>query len=580
MINSSPETWAKIEPALLHIRPEGRSQLLPALWAAQREFGHVSEEAATAIGQALRIPLAEIHGVLEFYSMLHNQPAGRTLVRVCTSPPCSALGGTQAVQSACRALGVQPNVPTSDGLLQVEASPCLGLCDGAPAALVGEVPTMLIDPQQPEAWIHRPAAAGLGHVGGEPRWLSGRCGAIAPTDLEAFQAQGGFTGLRRALGEMTPPGVVEMVKASGLVGRGGAAFPTGLKWQYTAASPAPRFIVCNADESEPGTFKDRVLLEGDPFSVIEGMLLAGFAAGAGKGYLYVRGEYPRAQRVLGEALAAARAAGFLGSDILGSDFSFEIELRSGAGAYICGEETALFESIEGKRGFPRLKPPFPTTHGLFGRPTAINNVETLCAAAWIVAHGAEAYRAAGTQESPGSKLFCLSGDVQRPGVYEVPYGTKLEALLQLAGGADGELQGVLLGGAAGRFAGPEALELPMSFEGLRAAGLPLGSGVVMVLNTRRDLRQFLLSLAHFFAHESCGKCFPCQLGTQRQLEILTKMAKGTAGEADLQALRDVEFTMTHASICGLGMTAGAAVISALDRWPALCAGGAEGSLAT
>jgi NADH-quinone oxidoreductase subunit F len=310
------------------------------------------------------------------------------------------------------------------------------------------------------------------------------------------------------------------------------------------------------------------------------MLLAGFASGAGKGYLYVRGEYPRAQRVLGEALQAARAAGFLGSNILGSDFSFEIELRSGAGAYICGEETALFESIEGKRGFPRLKPPFPTSHGLFGRPTAINNVETLCAAAWIVAHGPEAYRSAGTQESPGSKLFCLSGDVQRPGVYEVPYGTKLEALLQLAGGTDGELQGVLLGGAAGRFAGPEALDLPMSFEGLRAAGLPLGSGVVMVLNTRRDRRQFLLSLAHFFAHESCGKCFPCQLGTQRQLEILTKVAEGTAGEADLQALRDVEFTMTHASICGLGMTAGAAVISALDRWPALFAEGAEGSLAT
>jgi NADH-quinone oxidoreductase subunit F len=403
---------------------------------------------------------------------------------------------------------------------------------------------------------------------------------IAPTDLEAFQTQGGFAGLRRALGEMTPPAVVEMVKASGLVGRGGAAFPTGLKWQYTAAAPEPRFIVCNADESEPGTFKDRVLLEGDPLSVIEGMLLAGFASGAGKGYLYVRGEYPRAQRVLAEALQSARAAGFLGSNILGSDFSFEIELRSGAGAYICGEETALFESIEGKRGFPRLKPPFPTTHGLFGRPTAINNVETLCAAAWIVAHGPEAYRAAGTQESPGSKLFCLSGDVQRPGVYEVPYGTKLEALLQLAGGTDGELQGVLLGGAAGRLAGPEALDLPMSFEGLRAAGLPLGSGVVMVLNTRRDRRQFLLSLAHFFAHESCGKCFPCQLGTQRQLEILTKVAEGTAGVADLQALRDVEFTMTHASICGLGMTAGGAVISALDLWPALFAGGAEGSLAT
>jgi NADH-quinone oxidoreductase subunit F len=212
---------------------------------------------------------------------------------------------------------------------------------------------------------------------------------------------------------------------------------------------------------------------------------------------------------------------------------------------------------------------------LFGRPTAINNVETLCAAAWIVAHGAEAYRAIGTQESPGSKLFCLSGDVRQPGVYEVPYGTRLGALLELAGGVAGALQAVLLGGAAGRFAGPEALDLPMSFEGLRAAGLPLGSGVVMVVNTDRDLPQFLLSLAHFFAHESCGKCFPCQLGTQRQLEIVRKVANGGAGAEDLRALRDVEFTMTHASICGLGMTAGSAVISALDQWPTVFAGGAD-----
>jgi NADH-quinone oxidoreductase subunit F len=577
---SHPEVWAQIEPALQQARPEGRSQLLPALLAAQRQYGYVTPEAATAIGQALRVPLAEIHGVLEFYSMLHSRPAGRSLVRVCTSPPCSALGGEQALRAACRALGVEPDEPTPDGRLQVEASPCLGLCDGAPAALVGEVPVMQLDPAGAESWIHHPEPAGLGHVGGDPRWLSGRCGAIDPTDLEAFEAGGGYAGLRAALGSLSPQAVVEMVTESGLVGRGGAAFPTGLKWQYTAAAPGPRFIVCNADESEPGTFKDRVLMEGDPFAVLEGMTLAGYAAGAERGYLYVRGEYPRAQGVLAQALEAARGAGLLGQRILGSDFSFDIELRSGAGAYICGEETALFESIEGKRGFPRLKPPFPTTHGLFGCPTAINNVETLCAAAWIVAHGPQAYRSVGTQESPGSKLFCLSGDVPRPGVYEVPYGTQLGALLELAGGVQGDLQAVLLGGAAGKFAGPEALDLPMSFEGLRAAGLPLGSGVVMVVNTGRDLRRFLLSLAHFFAHESCGKCFPCQLGTQRQLELLGKVAEGRANREDLRALRDVEFTMTHASICGLGMTAGAAVISALDLWPAVFDGKGEAGQAS
>jgi len=310
-------------------------------------------------------------------------------------------------------------------------------------------------------------------------------------------------------------------------------------------------------------------MEGDPFFVLEGILLAGYAVGARRGYLYVRGEYPRAQRILGEAISIARKAGFLGEKILGTPFSFDIEQRSGAGAYICGEETALFESMEGKRGFPRAKPPFPTTHGLFGKPTVINNVETFCTAAWIIAHGAEAYREQGTSESPGTKLFCLSGDVARPGVYEVPFGSRLRDLLTLAGGVRGELQAVLLGGAAGAFATPDQLDLHMSFEGLRQAGLPLGSGVVMAINRTRDLRQTLLSLAHFFAHESCGKCFPCQLGTQRQLEIVEKVAHGRASKADIIALEDVGYAMTAASFCGLGVTAGTAILSALEKWPTL-----------
>jgi NADH-quinone oxidoreductase subunit F len=393
---------------------------------------------------------------------------------------------------------------------------------------------------------------------------------MRPTDLDAFVAQGGFAGIARALGALTPAEVVAEIKDSGLVGRGGAAFPTGAKWEMTAAAQADeRYVVCNADESEPGTFKDRVLMEGDPFSILEGMMLAGFAIGARRGYLYVRGEYPRAQRILRQALEAARQAGILGPSVLGSSFSFDVELRSGAGAYICGEETALFESIEGQRGFPRAKPPFPTTYGLFGKPTAINNVETFCTAAWIIARGVEAYRAVGTSESPGTKLFCLSGDVASPGVYEVPFGTTLGELLALAGGVRGRLQAVLLGGAAGAFAGPSQLELPMSFEGLRQAGLPLGSGVIMAINTDRDLRQTLLSLAHFFAHESCGKCFPCQLGTQRQLEIVEKVARGSATRADLAALQDVGFAMSAASFCGLGVTAGTAILSALDKWPDL-----------
>jgi NADH-quinone oxidoreductase subunit F len=329
-------------------------------------------------------------------------------------------------------------------------------------------------------------------------------------------------------------------------------------------------MVCNADESEPGTFKDRVLLEEDPQRVIEGMLIAAYAIGANLGYIYIRGEYPYACRVMEEALAGARRAGYLGKDILGSGFGFNVELRQGAGAYICGEETALFESIEGKRGFPRVKPPFPTTNGLFDRPTAINNVETLCNVPFILERGAAAYRQIGTDKSPGPKLFCVSGDVTRPGLYEVPFGITIRRLLfDLAGGVrhGHALQTILFGGAAGAFATPDQLDVRMTFEDLRAAGLPLGSGVVMVFDDTRDLRDVLRRLGYFFAHESCGKCYPCQLGTQRQSEILSRLAAGRSLPGDAERLADVGWTMTDSSLCGLGQTAATAVLSAMKLWP-------------
>ncbi len=559
-----------LTPVLERCAQKNRSSLIPTLFEAQAIYGYLPELVIEAIGQHLRVPLAEIHGVVEFYSMLYSVPIGKTIVRICTSPICAQVGGREVFQAARAHLGVDSSEPTTDGEYMVEEVHCLGLCDHAPAALIGDTPVSRVDAASPGSWINDPQVAPLSFVGGEPRWLTGRCGEIEPTDLSAFESHGGFAGLQRALEQMQPREVVEEVKASGLMGRGGAAFPTGLKWEYTAAAQSDiRYIVCNGDESEPGTFKDRLLMEGDPYAILEGMLIAGYAIGAHKGFLYIRGEYPRAQGILAKAIQNARAGGYLGDDILGSGFSFEIEVRSGAGAYICGEETALFESIEGKRGYPRLKPPFPTTDGLFGQPTVINNIETLCAAAWILKNGAAKYRSIGTDGSPGSKLFCLSGDVARRGVYEVPFGIRLGDLIDLAGGVDGDLQAILLGGAAGAFAGQEDLELSMSFEGLKEAGLPLGSGVVTVINKERDLGQFLLSLAHFFAHESCGKCFPCQLGTQRQLEIISRWVEGKAVKSDLSALRDIGFAMTNASLCGLGMTASTAIISAIDKWPSL-----------
>jgi NADH-quinone oxidoreductase subunit F len=558
----------KLKQILETHQGEGRRALLPVLLEVQKEYRYISAEMAEMIGQRLRIPLADIHGVIEFYTMLYRQPVGEKIVRICTSPMCTMAGSGEALQATCEHLGVAEGEMTPDGAFTVESVECLGLCGLAPAALVGEIPVANIEVEHPGNWMLKPVPAGLGEIGGKPRWLTEHCEMNRDQDLADYEGRGGFRALRRALNELGPGGLIKEIKASGLAGRGGAAFPTGMKWEYTAAAvDEPRYVVCNADESEPGTFKDRVLLEGDPFAVLEGMLLAGFAAGSAQGYLFVRGEYPRSQMILSGAIEQLRNAGYLGKSVLGTNFSFDIEIRSGAGAYICGEETALFEAIEGKRGFPRLKPPFPTTHGLFSQPTVINNVETLCAATWIIANGVAAYRAIGTEDSPGSKLFCLSGDVANPGVYEVAFGTQLGELIEMAGGVIGSAMAVLLGGAAGAFATPDQFDLLMTFEDLNQAGLSLGSGVVTVINQDRDLAQFMVDLAEFFAHESCGKCFPCQLGTQRQLEIVERFAAGEAKNGDLEALQDVGYAMTNASICGLGMTASTAIISSIEKWP-------------
>ncbi|MBL7164348.1 MAG: NAD(P)H-dependent oxidoreductase subunit E [Anaerolineales bacterium] len=559
----------ELKPILEKYAPDGRSQLLPVLWAAQNIYGYLSEPVVVAIGNALRVPLADIYGVIEFYTMFYKEPVGNTIIRICVSPICAQKGGERILDMVCDHFDVQPNGTTSDGKYTVEVVECLGLCDTAPSALVGDVPISVdaLADTPPQGWVLSPKATPLGFLEGEPRWLLGSCGHVTPASVQEYEACGGFLGLKKTL--QNPPNVVnEEITQSGLLGRGGAAFPTGLKWKFASqVEGQPKYLVCNADESEPGTFKDRVLLEGYPLSLIEGMLIAAYAVGCSQGYLYIRGEYMRAQAIVQAALENARQAGYLGRNILGKGFDFDIELRSGAGAYVCGEETALFESIEGKRGFPRLKPPYPTDSGLFGKPTDIDNVETLCAAAWIMANGADAFRSVGTEKSAGTKIFCVSGDVLAPGVYEMPLGITLGELIAKAGGVQGELGAVLIGGAAGTFAGPDDLDLSLSFEGLADNKYFLGSGVINVINTERDMRAILYSLVHFFAHESCGKCFPCQLGTQRQLEIMEKNIYGKATQADLAALGDVGFAMAQTSICGVGQMASTAILSALEKWP-------------
>jgi NADH-quinone oxidoreductase subunit F len=563
---------APLHLALQPYIPLGRSGLLPALHAAQNLYGWIPESVAAEIARALHVPLVDVHGVIEFYSLFYNEPVGKRVIRVCTDQACALQDADSVLRKLCAHHGLEPGQTPPDQSLTLEASPCLGLCEHAPAILTVDHGQWTIG----EAEGNRPPSM----VYGPTRVLTANCGN-GTTSLAAY---GNYPALEKALG-MRPADIVDEIKTSGLVGRGGAAFPTGVKWDGAAKAPgAEKYVICNADESEPGTFKDRILLLDDPHRTIEGMVIAGYAIGASRGYIYIRAEYPYILPVLETALDEARAASLLGENILDSGFSFDIELRLGAGAYICGEETALFESIEGKRGFPRVKPPFPTTHGLFGKPTVINNVETLCNVPLIISQGSAAYRQIGTEKSPGPKLFCVSGDVARPGLYEVPFGVTLRELLAMAGGpsvinlaaesldppqkqSDRDLQAVLFGGAAGAFATREHLDVRMTFEDLRAAGLPLGSGVVMVFDNTRDLRDVLKRLGHFFAHESCGKCYPCQMGTQRQKEILDRIAAGGTLEGDLIRLQDVGWTMTDASLCGLGQTAASAVLSAIRLWP-------------
>ena len=545
---------APLHTAIEEYVPLGRSGLLPALHAAQKIYGWLSEPVAAEVAKSLRVPLADVHGVIEFYTLFYNEPVGKRIIRVCTDQACALKNADGLLQHLCSHHGIEPNQTTTDGRVTVESSPCLGLCEQAPAALLDDQAETNIDLKNDTYDLGRPKSI----VGGSLRLLTASCG----NGTVSLAKYGEYAALRKAFG-MKREDVVNEIKASGLVGRGGAAFPTGVKWEGAAkADGSPKYVICNADESEPGTFKDRILLLDDPHRTIEGMCIAAYAIGASKGYVYLRGEYPYIVPVLENALSEARQAGYLNKD-------FDIEIRLGAGAYICGEETALFESIEGNRGFPRVKPPFPTTFGVFGKPTVINNVETLCNVPLIISEGSAVYRRTGTEKSPGPKLFCVSGDVVRPGLYEVAFGVTLRDLIGMAGGiANGKsMQAVLFGGAAGAFATSAHLDVKLTFEDLRAAGLPLGSGVVMVFDEMRDMRDSLNRLGHFFAHESCGKCYPCQMGTQRQAEILHRIAEGGILEGDLQRLQDVGWTMTDASLCGLGQTAASAVLSAIKLWP-------------
>ncbi|MFI5284086.1 MAG: NAD(P)H-dependent oxidoreductase subunit E [Candidatus Dormibacterales bacterium] len=569
-------TGGERRPADDHVAYGGRAArsqrhlLLPVLHAVQDRVGWVSRGALEYACRRLAIPPAEAYGVASFYSRFTLHERAPLALHVCDDIACKCAGA----DALCAALEDRLGPSGTDW----HRSPCLGLCDRAPAALAERAGVPFeerqIAPLDVEAALailkggDWPVSTIPPLAGPASTRLLRRVGVVDPASIDSYRDHGGYSALRQALA-LGPDGVIREVSDARLLGRGGAAFPTGRKWDSVAkATVRPHYLVCNADESEPGTFKDRVMMECDPFSVVEAMTIAAYATGCDSGYIYIRAEYPLARMRMRHAIDQARLHGLLGEDIEGRGFAFDIEVRRGAGAYICGEETALFNSIEGKRGEPRNKPPFPVQAGLFGKPTLVNNVETLANVLDIVQAGAAAHAATGTPESTGTRLFCVSGHVRKPGLYEVPMGTKLAALIDLAGGlpAGRSLQAVLLGGAAGSFVTASSLDVPLSFEGTRAIGATLGSGAVIVLDDTADLKAILLRIARFFRDESCGQCVPCRVGTVRQEEVLERLLTTRSSEAqlsDITLLSDIAQAMRDASICGLGQTAANAIASAV-----------------
>ena len=530
--------------------------LLPVLHAFHDRDGYLSDDALRAVSRGLRIPLADLYGTVTFYHHFARVEGGKDWPRVCDGPICQ-LNGCGDLLEELRDQGATP-------------MPCAGRCDEPVPVLRGD--DYLLG--QPGTGELRDVAPPLPppHPGGAGEACFAGIREPGRATLSGYRSGGGYRALRTAVVEMTPEAVLDEVDASGLAGRGGAGFPTGRKWRAVAeAEGDPKTIVCNADEGEPGCFKDRVLMDYDPHAVLEGMALAAYATGATRGFIYLRYEYPHTQAILERAIEEARSEGLLGRGILGADFDFEVYVRRGAGAYICGEETSLLNSLEGKHPFPRNRPPYPVTHGFEDKPTAVNNVETLCSVPPILNRGAAWYQGLGLGEHKGTKIISLSGDVRRPGNYEVPIGLPLATLLNDWAGGPPEgrsFQAVTMAGLSGGFlAGKDMLEATLDEPCLRGLGSFLGAGGVMVFDDSRDIVQVANQAMSFFAHESCGKCFPCRIGTQRLAERLSGAAGPREAEAWKTEVHDIGRVMQAVSACGLGIAAPLITESLLRYFP-------------
>ncbi|MDO8679936.1 MAG: NADH-quinone oxidoreductase subunit NuoF [Acidobacteriota bacterium] len=588
---------ANFEEFASHYAPEHRkSAILHALYLVQEQQGYISNNAARHVAEVIGCTTAEVEDVASYYVMFHRNPVGKYVLQVCTTLSCALAGAERVVEELQHKLGIKPGETDATGMFTIQPMECLGACDRAPVMMVNnEHWHELLKPEETGALVDKIKTEGLKALNGchlqvEQRGdhqgkttTPAKCKAdpnyepvltkyaFTPGGAEFdhyVKNQQGYEGLKKALG-MTPDAVIEDVKKSGLRGRGGAGFPTGLKWQFVdKKSPKPKFIVCNADESEPGTFKDHLLMERNPHLLVEGCLIGCYAIGSKAAYIYIRGEFYHLFPAMEKAIADARRAGFVGNNILGSGFDCEIYLHRGAGAYEAGEETALLESLEGKRAQPRFKPPFPAVEGAWHCPTAVNNVETLCNVPLVMTRGADWFAALGPEKNGGPKLFCVSGAVKHPGVFEAPMKVTLKELIyDYAGGPlDGRtLKAVIPGGSSVPILMPDQIDIPASFDDIQRAGSMLGSAAIIALDDTTDMVWLAENLLHFYQHESCGKCTPCREGTDWLYRLLHRMIGGKSTSKDIALLESVANNINGKSLCAFGDAAATPVLTTL-KW--------------
>ena len=548
-----------------------KAAMLPLLWLVQESQGYVSRDAEAWVGRILGVARSYVREAVSFYNMFHTRPVGRRELRVCTSLPCRLRGAREVLDQIRERLGIRPGETTPGQEVTLTEVECLCACEMSPMAQLderfigpllggpllggplegGAVETIIQDaltpPGSPESTPEpEPYISTDGPV------LSRRFKDPDGTWMEGYLADGGYVAANRALTSMTPEEVIDEVLEANLRGLGGAGFPTGRKWSFVPKQTTkPKYLVVNADEGEPGTFKDRYIMERDPHALLEGMIIAAYAIGSHKAYVYIRGEYFRSAHRLQRAIDEARTRGWLGKNIQGTGFDLDVVIHRGAGAYICGEETALLTSLEGGKGFPRLKPPFPAISGLFACPTIVNNVETLACVPYILRNGAEHFAALGTESQGGTRLFCVCGHVARPGVYEVSVGVTLRQLIEDAGGVrDGnKLKAVIPGGISAKILTADEIDVAMDFDSLRAAGTMAGSGGVIVMDETTSMVEALESAARFFADESCGQCSPCREGTGWVHRIVQRIVEGRGRPQDLDDLLAIAGDMEGNTIC-------------------------------